>query len=72
MRSLFGVGTPRSLQGRVTALLGCLWSVIRHPETLEDVIWTMYRPSTWRGDLLVHRENRPPVFSDETVFATGC
>jgi hypothetical protein len=41
--------------------------------TLEaNVIWTMYRPSTWLGDLLVHRENRPPVFSDETVFATGC
>jgi transposase len=72
MRSLFGVGTPRSLQGRVTALLGCLWSIIRHPETLEDVIWTMYRPSTWLGDLLVHRENRPTALSDETVFATGC
>ena len=40
MRTLFGVGTPRSLQGRVAALLCCLWSLIRLPETLWDVIWT--------------------------------
>jgi hypothetical protein len=37
-----------------------------------DMSWTMDRPSTWLGDLLVHRKNRPPVFSDETVLATGC
>ena len=61
MRTLFGVGTPRSLQGRAAALLGCLWSLIRFPETLWDVIWTMYRPSTSIGGLLAHREIRPPA-----------
>jgi transposase len=29
MRTVFGVGTPRSLQGRVMALLATLWSLIR-------------------------------------------
>ncbi len=42
MRTLCGVGTPRSLQGRVAALLCCVGSLIRLPETLWDVIWTMY------------------------------
>jgi len=72
MRTLFGVGTPRSLQGRVAALRCGLWSVIRLPETLWDVIWIMYRPSTSLGDFLVHRENRPLAFSVEAVFTTGC
>jgi transposase len=47
MRTLFGVGTPRSLQGRVAAFLYCVWVLIRLPETL----WTMYRPSASLGDL---------------------
>jgi transposase len=72
MRTLFGVGTPRSLQGRVVALLCCVWSVMRLPETLWDLIWTGYRPSTSIGGLLVHREHRPPALSLETVFTTGC
>lgn len=71
MRTLFGVGTPRSLQGRVAALLCCLWAVIRLPETLWDVIRTMYRPSTSWGDLPALRGN-PPAMPVETVFTTGC
>jgi transposase len=72
MRTLFGVGTPRSLQGRLAALLGGLWSVIRLPETVWDAIWTMYRPATSTSDLLAHRERRPPASSVETAFTTGC
>jgi transposase len=72
MRTLFGVGTPRSLQGCAAALLGCLWSLIRLPETLWDAIWIMYRPSTSLGDLLAHRPNRQMDFAVATVFATGC
>ena len=34
MRTLCGVGTPRSLLGRVAALLCCVGSLIRLPETL--------------------------------------
>jgi transposase len=72
MRTLCGVGTPRSLQGRVAALLCWLSSVIRLAETLWDVIWTMCRPSTSLGDLFAHREHRPLDLSVETVFTTGC
>jgi transposase len=68
MRTLFGVGTPRSLQGRAAALVCCVGALIRLPETL----WTMYRPSTSLGDLTAHREDRPLAFSVETVFTTGC
>ena len=71
MRTLFGVGTPRSLQGRVATLLGCVWSLIQLPETLWDAIWTMYRPSTSLGHLTAHREDRPVALSVETVFTTG-
>jgi len=72
LRTLFGVGTPRSLQGSATALLRCVWSLIRLPEPLWDVISIMYRPSTPLGDLLAHRAGRPLAVSVETVFTTGC
>jgi transposase len=72
MRTLCGVGTPRSLQGRVAALLCWLSSVIRLAETLWDVIWIMCRLSTSLGDLFAHREHRPLDLSVETVFTTGC
>src|SRR5687767_9848498 len=72
MRTLVGVGTPRSLQGHAAAILRCVWSLIRLPEMLWGVIRTMYRPSTSLGDLLAHREGRPLDLSVETVFTTGC
>jgi hypothetical protein len=71
MRTLFGVGTPRSLRGRMAVLLCCVWSLIRLPETLWDAIWTVYRPSTSLNDLLAHRLIRPPALSVEAVFITG-
>ncbi len=72
MRTLFGVGTPRSLQGRAAALVCCVWALIRLPETVWDAIWTMYRPSTSPGDLTAHREECPLALSVDTVFTTGC
>ncbi len=72
MRTLFGVGTPRSLQGCAAALLRCVWVLIRLPETLWDAIGTIYRPATSLGDLLAPREDRPLDLSVETVFTTGC
>jgi transposase len=72
LRTLCGVGTPRALQGRAAALVGCLWSLIRLPETLWDAIWTMYRPSTSLGTLIAHCEGRRPALSVETAFTTGC
>jgi transposase len=38
MRTLVGVGTPRSLQGRIVACLCSLWSLIRLPEPRWDAI----------------------------------
>ena len=72
MRTLFGVGTPRALQGRVAALVCCVSALRRLPETLWDAIWTMYRPSTSLGALLAHRHHRPLRLSVATVFTTGC
>jgi transposase len=68
MRTLCGVGTPRSLQGRVTALLCCVWALIRLPETL----WTRYQPSTSLCDHShIARIVAQPGRS-KPVFTTGC
>ena len=71
MRQLVGIGTPRSLQGRKGALLG-VWALIRLPEMLWNVIWTLYRPSTSLGDLLAHRDDRRLEMPVGSVFTTGC
>jgi hypothetical protein len=72
MRTLFGVGTPRSLQGLVAALFALLWSLIRLPEMLWDAIWTMYRPWTSLDGLLGHRDDHPQRLTGELVLTTGC
>jgi hypothetical protein len=36
MRALFGVGTPRGLQGRAVALLATLWSLYGIRNALHD------------------------------------
>jgi transposase len=72
MRQLVGIGTPRSLQGRAIALLRCIWSLIRLPDTLSDAISRLYRPFTSLGDLLTLRDDRRLDFSVPTVFTTGC
>jgi transposase len=72
MRTLFGVGTPRSLQGRVAALWCDLWALIRFPEAIWERIWAVCRPSTSPSDSLAHRERHLPASSVETVFTTGC
>ena len=46
MRTLFGVGTPRGLQGRAPALLVTLWSLVRLPATLLTMIWGRGESST--------------------------
>jgi transposase len=72
MRTLFGVGTPRSLQGCATALLAFIWCLIRLPETVWDEIWATYCPSRSLGELLAHRKGGPLISAAETVFTTGC
>jgi len=68
MRTLFGVGTPRSLQGRAVALLAFLSCVIRLSETLWHDSWTSR--SVAYG--LAYRGGRPLISFAETVFTTGC
>ena len=72
MRQLVGIGTPRSLQGRVVALLGSLWSLIRLPESLWNAIWTPGRPFTSRRHLRARRDDGRIDFSVATPLATGC
>jgi transposase len=72
MRTLFGVGTPRSLQGRAVAVLAVVSALIRLSETLWDEIWTTYRPPESLGHLLAHREGRLLISLANSVFATGC
>ena len=71
MRQLVGAGTPRSLQGRVVAVLGFLWSLIRLPEHLWDANWPLYQPFTSLGKLRPGCEERPIDISVATPFATG-
>jgi len=72
MRTLFGVGTPRSLQGRVVALLAHLWSLIRGQEPVLKTIWAFYRRSRPVGDQNVCRELRLITLAAASPFATGC
>ncbi|MCA1560762.1 MAG: transposase [Acidobacteria bacterium] len=72
MRQLFGVGTPRSLQGRALALFGCLSALIRLLKMPWSTVSTFGRLSNAlrdsfvaRGDCLLHVPAR-------TAFTTGC
>jgi len=46
MRTLFGVGTPRSLQGRAAALFALLGSLVRPSETLWARLRSWYRSTS--------------------------
>lgn len=72
MRTRFGVGTPRSLQGRAVALLASLWTLIRLPETLWDTIWTPNGPAIARVEPPTRRRDVGVHSSFATVFTTGC
>jgi transposase len=72
MRQLFGIGTPRSLQGRALALLRCLWWLIRLPQSLWKAVSSLGRPSTPLGDLLDPRRDPRIRLLTETAFTTGC
>ena len=72
MRTLFGVGTPRGLQGRAAALLATLWSLIRLPETVSATIWGRSEAPTAAVNLCAHRHVRAMRFTLMEAFATGC
>jgi Transposase DDE domain len=72
MRTLFGVGTPRGLQGRAAALLATPRSLIWHLKTSCTTIWTRYAPSPASIDLHLLRDGRRMRTIRVEAFATGC
>jgi transposase len=72
MRTLCGVGTPRSLQGRLAAIFACAQVLIQLPERLSNSIRPLYQPSISPMHLLVQCEMRERAFSAPRTSATGC
>ena len=71
MRTVCGVGTPRSLQGRVAAIFACLEILIRLPERRWNSIRPLDQPSMSPMDLLA-QWRRERAFSPPSTSATGC
>jgi transposase len=67
MRTLFGVGTPRSLQGVVRAVLASLVRIVTLPSALHHLVADLRNVTLWidRG------ETTPPRYLKMTS-ATGC
>lgn len=72
MRTLFGVGTPRGLQGRAAALLTTLWWLIRFRERVLTPIWGRGESSTAPSHLRAHAHVRAIRFTLGRLFATAC
>ena len=72
MRTLFGVGTPRGLQGRVTAFLVALCLLIRRLNPFYTQLRRLYRPASSNLDFNMCRNVAPIKFTLTSTFATGC
>ena len=72
MRSLFGVGTPRGLQGRAAALFTTLWWLLWHPVTACSLICGRNESQTILIDLHKAPHVRGITVTVERAFATGC
>lgn len=72
MRTLVGVGTPRSLQGRAAACLAGLLALLHLPGTLWTLIWTHDHPYTSLDHLNVPGDDRWIEFPSMKGFTTGC
>jgi hypothetical protein len=71
MRELFGVGTPRSLQGHAIAFLYNLWSLLRLPQMASKAVWTCPASSIALSEQS-HTVLTLPMWSATGDFATGC
>jgi len=71
MRTLTGVGTPRSLQGRAAAILACLWVLWHAPTTLWTLWWT-HTHAYPSDDLSNAWTDREILFPRIMAFTTGC
>lgn len=72
MRTLFGVGTPRGLQGRLAALLIFLFSFVRLFKTYRMRLWISDRITVVIFALPSLRKVLPVRFQLVSSFATGC
>jgi len=72
MRTLFGIGTPRGLQGRAAALLMTLWSLIWHPKTACTTIGPDTDVRRHRSTYTCFRDARRMRSVLVEAFATGC
>jgi transposase len=72
MRNLFGVGTPRGLQGRLAAFFVVIGSFVLPLETLWVRLLRFYRLSTSIRDLHICGKVGPIRFAPISAFATGC
>jgi transposase len=72
MRTLFGVGTPRSLQGRVAAFFVALWSLVQRSETFWARLTRPYRLAISIVHLHECRKACRIRFALMSSFATGC
>ena len=72
MRTLFGVGTPRGLQGRAAALFATLWWLLWHPVAACSLICGRNEPQTTLIDLHKAPHVRGITATVEKAFATGC
>jgi len=72
MRTLFGVGTPRTLQGRVAALFIVVGSLIRPSEPLWARLRSWYRPDNLDSRLTDLSQSSSNRFTLVSSFATGC
>jgi len=72
MRMLYDVGTPRSLQGRVEALVATLWSLMRLPEIVSTMIWGRDESPTTPINSQMPRLLGGITFALEKAFAAGC
>jgi transposase len=70
MRHLVGIGTPRSLQGHMVALLSGLQLLIRYPTRLGVGIWTLHRLFTSVSSRRASREELRIDFSAAATCAT--
>jgi transposase len=72
MRTLFGVGTPRGLQGRVAAFFVALWSSIALSVMLAARLTRLYRLTTSNINLHACCKARRIRFALMRTFATDC
>jgi transposase len=72
MRQLIGVGTPRGLQGRLSAVLAALLTLIRRLWAPVGRHWSPVRLSSRLERPSIARNAIAHIGERETVFTTGC